>query len=397
MQFTVRALDARQQVHSLVLEALDEADARRQAAAQSLTPLTIRERGGAGGFTRPGGRGGFSLLLFAQELHALMVAGLSVIEALDALMEKDPHPERRAVLARLATQLREGLRLSAAMQAQPAVFPPLFVGIVQAAEGTSDLPSALSRYIDYETRLASVRHKVVSAAIYPAILVVAGTLVGLFLLGYVVPRFAAVYQGSGRELPWASQLLMGWGQFAAGHALPLAAGLAATAVAGTWWVRHQLAQGGWWRLLQVVPGARRHVRTLALSRLYLTLGMLLEGGIPLLQGLRLCHAVAGNEAAQALASVRADIESGASLSDALDRHGLSTPIALRLLRVGEQSGQLGAMLGRTAAFHEGEAARWIERFARAFEPILMAVIGIVIGLIVILLYMPVFDLAGSLQ
>ncbi len=396
MEYVIRALDARQQVQSLVLDALDEADARRQATAQQLTPLNVTARRGLAGRSGRAARH-FSLLLFAQELHALMVAGLSVIEALDALIEKETLPERRAILARLAQRLREGLRLSAALQAQGGVFAPLFVGIVQAAEGTSDLPAALSRYIDYETRLASVRHRVVSAAIYPAILLVAGGLVTLFLLGYVVPRFAAVYQSAGRDLPWASQMLMQWGQFAGRHAAALAGACAALAAALAWWAKRQVAAGGWLRILRALPGAGAHLDVLSLSRLYLTLGMLLEGGIPVLRALGLCTAVVGAEQAAALARVGHDVESGGSLSDALERHGLSTPIALRLLRVGEQSGQLGQMLTRTAAFYEGETTRWIERFVRTFEPALMAAIGLVIGLIVILLYMPIFDLAGSLQ
>jgi general secretion pathway protein F len=98
-----------------------------------------------------------------------------------------------------------------------------------------------------------------------------------------------------------------------------------------------------------------------------------------------------------LSQLRADITSGYAFSDSLDRHGLSTPVALRLLRVGERSGQLGVMLGRTASFYDEETARWIERFTKAFEPVLMAAIGAVVGLIVILLYMPIFDLAGTLQ
>jgi general secretion pathway protein F len=125
--------------------------------------------------------------------------------------------------------------------------------------------------------------------------------------------------------------------------------------------------------------------------------MLLEGGIPVQQSLRLCAAVIDAGKKARLESVRGDIEGGQSLSESLERHGLSTPVALRLLRVGEQSGQLGLMLSRTAAFYDDETTRWIERFTKAFEPLLMAAIGLVIGLIVILLYMPIFDLAGSLQ
>jgi general secretion pathway protein F len=393
MQFVIRALDASQQLHTLVLEASDELDARQQAHAQRLTPLSVARRGGWQLRSEPR----FPLHLFAQELLALVSAGLSVIESLDTLLEKDTQPQRRQVIGRLAQQLREGQRLSGALRQQPEIFPPLFVGVIQAAEGTSDLPRALARYLEYETRVQGVRHKVISAAIYPAILLVVGSAVSLFLLGYVVPRFASVYQGSGRDLPWASQLLMGWGELAGRHAFGLAAAAALAITAFVWWLRRNVAQGGWLRLLRVLPAARSKLEVLALSRLYLTLGMLLDGGIPLHHALKLCGAVMDSQSVAALDNVRRRIESGEPLSAALEQEGLSTPVAMRLLRVGEQSGQLGEMLGRTALFYDEEITRWVERFSRAFEPVLMAAIGVVIGLIVILLYMPVFELAGSLQ
>lgn len=393
MQYVVRALDAMQQIQTVVIDALDEADANAQTRARRLTPLSTARRGTLAERRNPA----FPLLLFTQELHALLSAGLSVIEALDTLIEKDPQPARRAVLGRLARQLREGYRLSAALRQQPDVFPALFVGVVQAAEGTSDLPRALSRYLDYETRLEAVRHKVVSAAIYPIILLVVGLAVSMFLLGYVVPKFAAVYQGSGRPLPLASQLLLSWGTFVGQHAGWLGGGAAAAIACGFFWLRRIVGKGGWWRSLRVLPGAKPKLEILELSRLYLTLGMLLEGGIPVQQALKLCTPVIDGARQPDLVAVRRDVESGQTLSESLELHRLSTPVALRLLRVGEKSGQLGLMLSRTASFYDEETTRWIERFSKAFEPILMAAIGLVIGLIVILLYMPIFDLAGSLQ
>lgn len=392
MHFVVRALDAGQQIQTLRLDALDEADARAQAAARRLTPLSVARRGSLAQQERR-----FPLLLFTQELLALLEAGLSVVEALDTLAEKDGDASRRTVLARLARQLREGQRLSEALRQQGDVFPPLLVGIVQAAESTSDLPRALARYLEYEIRLQGVRHKVLSATIYPAVLLVVGGAVSLFLLGYVVPKFAALYQGRSQDMPWASQVLMEWGGFAGRHAGPLVGVFAVLLALAFAWARRNAARGGWIRALRVLPGARARLRTLELARFYLTLGMLLEGGIPLPQALRLCDAVVAGDARVALGAVRSRIEQGDPLSQALEQHGLATPVALRLLRVGEHSGQLGAMLTRTAKFHDDETARWIERFSKAFEPALMAAIGAVIGLIVVLLYMPIFDLAGSLQ
>lgn len=391
MQYLVRALDASQQIQSLLLDAADEADARSQVLLQQLAPLSISPRK----TIRRGAA--FPLLLFTQELRGLLDAGLSLVEALDALCEKDAQPARRVVIARLAQHLREGQRFSMALQQQSSVFPPLFVGLVQAAEGTSDLPRALTRFADYQTKLQAVRHKVMSAAIYPTILLVVGAVVSLFLLGYVVPKFAAVYHDSGRPLPWASALLMRWGSLASHYAAPLLGAFACGVVATIWALRTKGAATLGWGLMRLLPGAAQKLDLLELSRLYLTLGTLVEGGIPLPQALRLSMAALQPERAMALERVSEAVQGGEPLSDGLQRQGLSTPVALRLLRVGEQSGQLGGMLARAAAFHDEETTRWIERFTKAFEPVLMALIGLVIGLIVILLYMPIFDLAGSLQ
>lgn len=392
MQFQIRAIDRQQQMLSLKLEALDETDALAQTAALTMTPISVQRGGNVWGR-----RSAFSLLLFAQELHALVLAGLSVIESLEVLTEKESHPETRVVLERIADRLRNGDRLSSALAAQPDIFTALFAGIVQAAEGTSDLPRALGRYIDHQSRLASVREKVISATVYPAVLVVVGGGVGLFLMAYVVPRFASVYQGSGRSLPWASQLLLSWGSFAGEHAGVLAAAFAGGVIGSALWLRQALRSAGLSRVLSVMPAVRSRLRIFELSRLYLTMGMLLEGGLAVTRAIELCAAVVSPASRAALLRVRTAVQEGLPFSDSLEAAGLGTPVAQRLLRVGEQSGQLGTMLTRTANFLEGESTRWIERFTRLFEPLLMAAIGIVIGLIVVLLYMPIFELAGSLQ
>lgn len=397
MQFDVRALDAQQHIQTLRLEGLDASDVQGQLAARQLTPLSLKPSSSLTQTSWGSSRNNFDLLLFAQELHALVAAGLSVVESIETLIERANADTTRSVLQRLVGHLREGQRLSGALAQQNTIFPPLFIGVIQAAEGTSDLPRALERYIAYETRLQTLRHKITSAAIYPSILMGVGGAVALFLLGYVVPRFASVYKGSGRPLPWASQMLLNWGEFASSYALVLVAVVVTSLAVIVWAARRALQSGGWWRLLAWLPGAQPRLLILELSRLYLTMGMLLEGGIPVARAMQLSEAVLTGPKVQAMQQARQAIGQGQSLSTALEQHALSTPVALRLLRVGEQTGQLGTMLSRTAAFYDNETTRWIERFTKAFEPILMAAIGIVIGLIVILLYMPIFDLAGNLQ
>jgi len=405
MEFLVRALkpDSKNQesshrVQTFTIEALNEADARQQLAAhQKIQILSVQpKKRGFSGWGKPSGKE-FSLLFFSQELLALLQAGLSVVEAIEALLDQGLKGSHRLILQGIYTHLKEGLRLSAALQKQAEIFSPLFIGIIQAAERTSDLPAALSRYIEYETRLDGVRNKIIGALIYPIILLLLGMGVTLFLIGYVVPRFSAVYQGSGRPIPLLSQILMDFGQILSSH--PQSSFLVfITVVLAIITMSYKVVRhSGWLGLMGKIPGLQKQVRLMDLSRLYLTLGMLLEGGIAIMKAFEMLGKSVSPRTRQALSLAATEVASGISLSQALYQQGLATSITLRLLRVGERSGQLGALLIRSSQYYEAQTSRWIERFSKIFEPVLMVGIGLIIGLIVVLLYMPIFDLAGSLQ
>ncbi|MFM0022876.1 type II secretion system F family protein [Paraburkholderia azotifigens] len=395
MPYEVRALSPDNQIVALVVDAQDEDDARRQVEARGLHATQLR----ALRTLRPskGARGGISLVLFSQELLALLTAGLSIVEGLEALVEREGNARLRGILERLLAGLREGKRFSSLLAEQPDVFPPLYVGIVRAAEGTSDLPRSLQRYVDYQARIDMVRNKLISSAIYPSILFIVGGGVSTFLITFVVPRFATIYEGTGRSLPWMSQALLDWGKFAAAHGLPLFAAAVAVAIAGGATVRATIARVGLVSLLGRLPLLGPHLRIYQLSRLYLTLGMLLEGGIPIVSAMETAGGTISPALRDGLLRARAAVQAGAPLSSSFHAENLTTPISLRMLRVGERSGELGNMLTQSAAFYDGEISRWIDRFTRMFEPLLMSAIGLVVGTIVVLLYMPIFDLAEGLS
>ncbi|BEU27738.1 type II secretion system F family protein [Paraburkholderia sp. 22B1P] len=395
MPYEVRALSPDNQIVALVVDAQDEDDARRQVEARGLHATQLR----ALRTLRPskGARGGISLVLFSQELLALLTAGLSIVEGLEALVEREGNARLRGILERLLAGLREGKRFSSLLAEQPDVFPPLYVGIVRAAEGTSDLPRSLQRYVDYQARIDMVRNKLISSAIYPSILFIVGGGVSTFLITFVVPRFATIYEGTGRSLPWMSQALLDWGKFAAAHGLPLLAAAIAIAIAGGAAVRATIARVGLVSLLGRLPLLGPHLRIYQLSRLYLTLGMLLEGGIPIVSAMETAGGTISPALRDGLLRARAAVQAGAPLSSSFHAENLTTPISLRMLRVGERSGELGNMLTQSAAFYDGEISRWIDRFTRMFEPLLMSAIGLVVGTIVVLLYMPIFDLAEGLS
>ncbi|UVW29951.1 type II secretion system F family protein [Massilia sp. H6] len=396
MQFAVRTLAPDMSIENIVVDANDALEARRQVEARGLFVSTVEPARGGRRLARQRA-GKLSIVLFSQELLALLNAGLGIVESLEALLEKEANPGARSVLEGLLGGLREGKRFSAVLASQADLFPPLYVGIVRAAEGTSDLPRALARYIDYQQRIDTVRSKIVSASIYPVILLMVGGGVSGFLVGYVVPKFAEVYHGAGRSLPWMSQLLLDWGKFASnnGTVIAITALLLLTSVIAG--VRHLLRTGGVARLLARLPGIGERARIYELSRLYLTLGMLAEGGITVVNAIETVQSMVSGTVAKGLGQARLAIESGQPLSHAFEANGLTTPISLRMLRVGERTGDMGPMLTQSAAFYDGEITRWIDRFTRTFEPLLMAAIGLVVGAIVVLLYMPIFDLAGDMS
>lgn len=395
MRFEVRAL-SNGKIASIVVDALSPDDASRQVKAKALKPLSINVLTTGSGLPFSSGKG-FDSLLFAQELLALLGAGLSIIEAVATLADREQRAGARSILERLAGSLREGKSFSGALESIPEAFPQLFVGIVRASERTGNLPEALQRYIDYRIRAAVLRSKVISAAIYPLILLAVGIVVTLFLGGYVIPKFAVVYQGTGRSLPLASALLLKWGSFAHQHAQELALGIVAGGTALAMAGRHLLTQHGIGGLLKHLPVLAEQFRTYELARLYLTLGMLLDSGLPITQALALVSTSATLRQQRAIANATTAIRHGERLSKAFDQAGLVTTVGLRMLCIGEESGRLGEMMTRAARFHDEETTRRIEHFSKVAEPALMIGIGLVVGTIVVLLYMPIFDLAGSLK
>jgi general secretion pathway protein F len=317
------------------------------------------------------------------------------VESIDTLAQKERTDEWRLLLERVAATLREGRPLSAALEQFPQAFGALYIATVRAAERTSDLAPALARYIAYATQLEAIRKRVVNASIYPLLLMAVGGMVALFLLLYVVPRFGRIYAERGGDLPLFSRWLLAWGQAVDEHGLLVLAVAAVVMVAAIYLVRsfkEEIAN-----LLWRLPAIGERLKVYQLARFYRTIGMLVRGGTPLVNALESAGELLHPLLRGRLTAASRAVAEGHKLSQSMEANGLTTPVAARLLVVGERGGNIGEMLESIAAFHDEEMARWVDWFTRLFEPILMALIGLVIGVIVILMYMPIFELAGSLQ
>lgn len=394
MRYRVTALVDGARVETIAVEAIDACEARALAQGRGYAVVAVRRR-----LALPFGlpERGFPLLLFSQELRVMLDAGLSLPEAMQALVEKESRADLRQALQRVTDALFEGASFSAALARQPRAFPALYVETIKASEKTGDLAESLSRYIAYQQQIDSIRRKVLSASVYPLLLLAAGALVALFLLGYVVPRFSAVYDDLGQKLPWGTDLMLSWGRFL--HANAAAVAVAALAVGGgiAYLVSQPAVRAGILRQAWRIPHLGARLRIYDLARLYRTLGMLLKSGIPAVAAMRNASGLLGPELRPQLALALGDVEQGRAISQAMAERGLTTPVALRMLRVGERSGRMSELMERIAGYFEDELARWVDWFSRVFEPVLMLLIGAIIGAIVLLMYMPILELAGGLQ
>ena len=394
MRFRVKAMAGGQGVASYVLDAADEADARRQVAGAGLACIAIaRERS-----LNFGGRSArLQLVTFSQELVALLEAGLSLVESIETLGEKEASPAVRRTLDQVLLRLREGQTLGAALAEHPQSFPTLYVATVRAAERTGALREALTRYIAYQQQVDLLRKSLINASIYPAVLCGAGLLVVAFLMGYVVPRFSSIYEDLGSELPLASRMLMHWGQFLDAHGFAVAVGAIGMIAALVYAFTRPAVRAAIGAQIARIPalGSRLHIYQLA--RLYRTVGMLQRGGTPMVTAMRMSAGLLSQNLRPAFNNAMQAVREGRSLGDAMERNGLTTPVAARMLRVGESSGNMGEMLERIASFYDEELSRWVGLVTRLIEPALMSLIGIIIGVIVVLMYFPIFELAGSIK
>lgn len=397
MQFDLKVYRRQDGIANLLCSAPDASIARTQVEYQGYSVLSVTTvRNGFGGVSR---KTHFDVPLFGQELLALLEAGMELVESLGLLAGRAREAAARDVLGRVVTLVGEGKPFSLALQDSSGAFPVLFVASVRASEQTGNLVEGVRRYLTYHRQVNALRGKVISASIYPVLLLLVGALVVLFLMVYVVPRFSRVYAGLGEErLPLMSLWLMRWGQLITEHAVPLAVGVFGWVALGACLIRLTAFRAWLERALWRMPRLGTQLQIYQLARFTRTVAMLLKGGIPLVSALDMTAALLSQPALRlGLAAATKALREGQPVAATFRTHGLATLVGARLLEVGEVGGALGTTMDRIASFYEDETARQVEWFSRLFEPALMVFMGLLIGGIVILMYLPIFQLAGSIQ
>jgi type IV pilus assembly protein PilC len=352
----------------------------------------------ATGSARQGRRpiGPADVAMLTYDLATLLGAGLPLLQALEVLADQG-ETRLREVLRELAREIRDGRRFSEALGRYPELFPPLYRGIVSTGETTGRLDQALERLAAFLERDIEFRKKIRDVLIYPAmVLTMAGVVLAIFLI-YIIPAFERVYHRAGSSLPLLTRLLMTWSH-AARLGLPLAVPVGALLFLpqARRWIQQTcgvFVQRAVYRL----PHAGAVAHTALLGRFAHSMAMMLQSGVPLLSALDVAGAIGGPpEFGSMVEGLKRSVIRGRRLSDAMRTTGWFTPMFLRMVSVGEETGRLDLMVARTAVILDREFETRMRRFLTVLEPILILLVGAVVGIILLALYLPMFGLARGL-
>ena len=337
------------------------------------------------------------VLQFTEQLATLLGAGQPLDRALAILLDLPESAEAKKVIANVRDAVRGGTSLSAAMEQQHGVFSRLYISTVRAGEIGGSLHETLARLADYLERSRALRSRVINALIYPLILVTIVSLAILFLLGYVVPQFQQMYEGLGAQLPLLTKVVLGIGN----------------AVREFWWlipialvvlivVLDRKRRDPQWRRALDAWMLRRKllgslVARLETARLARTLGTLVKNGVPLLQSLTIARNVLGNRVlAEAVDVAAEEVKTGSGLAHALGKREVFPRLAVQMVQVGEESGELDGMLLKVADTFDRETAQAMDRFLIALVPALTVVMSIVVGVVILSIIIPLYDLTTSI-
>ena len=336
--------------------------------------------------------------LMTRQLATLLVAGLPLVDALGVLMDQTEKKGVKGLLADVREAIRGGASYSAVLERYPRDFSSIYVHMVRAGEASGALDQILFRLAEFLEKQLALKNKVTNAILYPAIMLVVGTLVLFFLVTFVVPKITAVFAHSKQALPWPTIVLMEISQFCSDYWMVLLAGI----LTGIWGLRRfkktetgrVLAD----RLLLQLPLIGQVARMVSISRLASTLATMLSSGVQLLEALDVSRRVMNNRVLeQAVEEARQNIREGETIAEPLKRSGQFPPLVTHMIAVGEKSGEMEEMLRRIGQIYDGEVDRVITRFTSLLEPIMIVVMGVVVLFIVVAILLPIFEMGQMVR
>jgi type IV pilus assembly protein PilC len=335
-------------------------------------------------------------LVFNQELATLLKAGLPLVQSLDILRKRVPNPLFRAALDDIYEKVRSGTALSEAFEAQK-LFSGVYTASLMAGEKSGSLEQVIRRYVQHVKVLASVRSHIISALVYPAVLIVLAGIVVSLIVFKVVPEFAEFYKDMGHnaQLPLSTRIVVAISTNLVGSAGLIFGSLAALVVGAVLWFRQPSARRRLHASILKLPYFGPLTRKFVTAQVSRTLATLLSGGIPLVNSLDIAARAVGNKAmAEKLGGVAKQVREGGSLAQSLSERDLFPHVAVEMVEVGESTGALAEMLNSVADFYDEENETSLTRFSDLVQPVLLIVMGLIIAGLLMSLYMPLFNLAS---
>jgi len=401
--FTYKALDQRGTSATGEIEGESKAAAAAALRNRGLTVLDLNEVktglaqmdiGGALTRIKPK-----DITVFSRQFATMVSSGLSMLRCLYVLEEQTENKKLAAVIGQIKDDVEAGISLSDALEKHPNVFNKLYVSMVRAGELGGILDEVLNRLATQLEKEDSIRRAVKSAMVYPIMI---GTFALLVLIGmvmFLIPIFADMYKDLGGQLPGLTRVMMAVSDFLTGWWY-----IVFPAVIAVVWViiRLKRTEGGtelWDRFkLRVPMGIGEIVRKLAVARFSRTLGTLVSSGVPILQAIEITGQAAGNVVIEkAMKDVQQSIKEGQSITGPLEKVSVFPAMVTQMIAVGEETGSLDAMLGKVADFYEDEVDASVKSLTSILEPILMIGVGSVVGLVVIAMYLPIFNMMNIVE
>ena len=338
-----------------------------------------------------------TLMVFNQELAALLKAGLPLLQALNLMLERLREPNFREILTQVRDRVRGGEELSDAFASFGPVFPPLYAATLKAGERTGELEQVLRRFIRYLKLVIEARKRVVSALVYPSVLVGLSIAMLFVMAIFVMPRFTVFYDSMDMELPLLTRITLGVSVFLRDNILYILAGIIATVVAVRRWARTPTGavRLDHWRLRVPLLGPVLHLFSLA--EYCRSLSTLLAGGMPLVPSMEISgRAVSNLYVREKISPTVQQVREGKALHEALDGTGIVTDLAIDMVKVGEATGSLDVMLTNIADFFDEEVELRMQRILSLVEPLMLVIMGCLVAALLISVYMPMFNAMGGI-
>ena len=401
-QYLCKYADPQGRVREEVESAESEEELRQRLSDRGFLVYSIKPRRSIGEWkldnVQPAGRKLplEQLLIFNQQFVTLTRAGLPILKGLDLLVGNIKNRRLRTHLQSVHAKVKTGMPLSEAFQSE-GVFPPIYTTSIMAGEKSGSLPEVIERYVAYQKVALGARKKILVSLIYPAVLVFLVFILILFLVTYVVPEFASLYESMDAQLPYMTQLLVAFGVTANENLWLIALAVLGIGSSLAWWFRSDRIRDSLDGFKLKVPVFGQIWIKYQVSQLCRLLGTLLQGGIPLLQALETTGSSLGSRLLrESIAQSREMVREGQPLSRGLAATGIFPSLAVEMVNVGESTGSLPAMLHSVAEFFDDDVNTMMSAALSLIEPAIMIFMGIFVAFVLISLYLPIFTLAETL-